>query len=499
MSLLATAALLAATFTRALERVDSVDPIKSQSAYDSRAVQLIYETPLEIDYAARPYRLKPGLCELPEVSADGLTYVFRLREEAPLAAEDVARALERLRDVNNEHGSLGKWTVSKVGAVIVRDPRTLEIRLTERQHVFPWLMAMSYAAVPDAHGEGTGPYRLTSWWRNHEMVFTRNAAWRGWRDNPQGFETVRYLVVDDVSTQWLMFLRGETDYLGEIARDNWGAVMGPDERLDPALAAQGIELHGGAAALEMRYMAMNMHDPVLGGNRKLRQALSCAFDFPTWRAFYNNSIAPATGPVPACVEGCLDTPSPYAFDLDKAKRLLAEAGYPGGIDPATGRRLVLTLSIGRPTQDSRESGELVASFFARIGVKLDLRFQTWAAFLSSVNKGDVQLFMMAWVGDYPDAENFLQLFHSKNRSPGPNHANYANADYDAAYDAAMAAETTGARLEGWRRCQEIVREDCPWIFTHVTKNYSLVRRRVRNYIPSDFPYGYEKFLRTEEP
>ena len=118
--------------------------------------------------------------------------------------------------------------------------------------------------------------------------------------------------------------------------------------------------------------------------------------------------------------------------------------------------------------------------------------------MNAVNKGDVQLYQMAWVGDYPDAENFLQLFHSKNKSPGPNHSDYDNPDYDAAYDAAMAAETAEARETQWRRCQEILREDCPWIFTHVTKSYSLVRSRVKNFVPSDFPYGYEKFLRTDE-
>ncbi len=81
MSLVA-AVLVAATFTRSLERVNSMDPIMSQSAYDARAVRLVYETPLEIDYEARPYRLAPGLCELPEVSSDGLVYTLRVRPDS---------------------------------------------------------------------------------------------------------------------------------------------------------------------------------------------------------------------------------------------------------------------------------------------------------------------------------------------------------------------------------------------------------------------------------
>lgn len=75
----AAAVLLAATFTRTMERVATMDPAMATTVYDSHAVQLVYEPPLEIDYTARPYKLVPGFCELPEVSADGLRYVFKVR------------------------------------------------------------------------------------------------------------------------------------------------------------------------------------------------------------------------------------------------------------------------------------------------------------------------------------------------------------------------------------------------------------------------------------
>ena len=77
--MIAAAFLIAAAFTRPMERVATLDPVFAQSVYDSRVVQLLYETPLNIDYYARPYRLSPGYCELPEVSGDGLVYTFRTR------------------------------------------------------------------------------------------------------------------------------------------------------------------------------------------------------------------------------------------------------------------------------------------------------------------------------------------------------------------------------------------------------------------------------------
>ena len=492
---LATGILLAATFTRAMEQVKSMDPHQAQSIYDSSAVQLVYETPLEVDYAARPYRLRPGLCELPEVSPDGLTYVLRMVPREPdgptLTAADIVRSLERLRDP--AAASPGGWTMREVESLRATSERTLEIRLRRRFHVFPWMLAMSYAGISDAAGNGTGAYRLVDWWKNHEMCFERRPG--GAAAGEPVFDRVRYLVVSDPATQWLMFMRGELDYMQKISRDNWDAVITPEGCLRPELAAQGIELHS-SPALEVLYVGFNMNDPVVGRNRRLRQALTCAFDGPTWKKFLNNSVDLADGPVPLGVSGRLETPSPYAYDLARAKELLAEAGYPGGIDPATGKRLELTLSIGRPDQTSREQGELVASFFARIGIRLELSFSTWSSFLESVNHGRVQMYFMGWVGDYPDAENFLQLFHSRNVSPGGNHSLYVNPAFDAEYDAAMEASDARTRAEHWRRCQEILREDCPWICTHHPRTNSLLRNRVKGFVAGDFPYGQEKWLRV---
>ena len=501
--MIASLLLIAAVFTRPMERVSSMDPIHSQSVYDSRAIQLVYETILNVDYNARPYRLTSGYCELPEIAPDGLTYTFKVSKKPvwndyspKRSAHDAVRSLERLRDKNNV--SPGAWTMKAVDFIKVINDERFEIKLKSRFHVFPWLMAMSYTGVLAPDGKGTGPYELTFWWKNHEMVFTRRGTGecKAVHDG-EVFDKVRYLIVDDVSTQWLMFLRGELDFLGAVSRDNWDAVVNRDGKLDESLINNGITLHS-MPTLESFYIGVNMKDEVLGKNKYLRQALNCAFNFPEWKKFYNNRILPADGPVPFGVEGRLETPFQYAWNPEKAKELLSKAGYPDGIDPNTGKRLVLSLAIGRASQDAREAGELTAAFFAKIGIRVDLQFMTWDSFLRAVNEGRVQLYMMGWVGDYPDAENFLQLFHSRNVSPGPNHSYYVRKDFDEMYDAALNANSADERNEYWRRCQEIIREDCPWIFTHFNVAYSLSRSTVKNYVPSDFPYGQEYHFREGE-
>ena len=486
--------LFAATFTRPLERVTTMDPAFAQAVYESRAIQLVYETPLTVDYDARPYRLAPGACELPSVSTNGLTYIFKLRS-SDLTAADIARSLERLRDpaLVSPNG----WMLKSVSTIKALDKKTLRIDLKQPCHFFPWLMAMSPASILKPDGTGTGPYVLTSWRKNHEMLFTRRGSFRDTSSAEQHFDTIRYLVIDDASTRWLMFLKGEVDFLSEVSRDNWDAIIKSDGTLCDELTFQGIRLYT-HPTLETMYIGINMRDPILGSNKKLRQALNAAFNFPEWKCFYSSRIIASTGPVPPGIDGSLSTPFAYSFDLAKARELIAAAGYPNGIDPATGRRLTLTMSIGRASQDTREAGELVASFFDKIGVRLELTFYTWNAFLKAVDEGRVQMFNMGWVGDYPDSENFLQLFYSKNVSPGPNHSNYENPLYDAEYDAAMRGETAAERNIHWARCQEIIREDCPWVFTHVNLASTLVRKRVGNYKPSAFSYGQERFLTVME-
>lgn len=477
--------LIASSFVRPLERVSTMDPAAAQSAYDARAIQLVYETPLAIDYASRPYRLIPAFCELPRVSEDGLVYTFKLAEhvrggKAKLTAQDMVRCLERLR--SREVLSPNGWVMKDVSTVCATDLDTVEIRLNRRVRYFPWLMALSCSAVRGSDGSGTGPYFLQSWRKNHEMIFVRRPQYA----DKNAFSKIRYLVIDDLSTQWLMFLRGELDFLGDVSRDNFDVVVGKDGTIAPSLSNLGVKLFS-MPTLESAYIGINMRDKVLGKNKKLRQALNCAFDFEKWSQFFNGRVVKSEGPVPLGVAERVDAPFAYSFNLPLARKLISEAGYEGGRDPATGRRLVLRLAIGRASQESRAAGELLASFYEKIGVKLELDFMTWDAFIKTVNDGRVQLFRMAWVGDYPDVQNFMQLFYGKNVSPGVNHANYSNESYDRAYE-----------KEDFAECQKIVREDCPWVFTHYNKAYSLVGPRVENYIPTDFPYGMERYYKVRK-
>ena len=281
-----------------------------------------------------------------------------------------------------------------------------------------------------------------------------------------------------------------------MPRENWDAVITPTGGLTDALREQGVLLCS-VPSLDVAYIAFNMDDPVVGKNRKLRQALSCAINTYEWVRFYNHRIVRAKGPIPPGIAGHGDEPRPHAFDLGKASRLLREAGYPDGIDPRTSRRLELTLDLGRTDTQSRESTELLISFMDQIGVVINPSYNNWPTFLEKLGRRQAQMFRIGWVADYPDAENFLQLFYGPNASPGPNRCNYSNAGFDNLYARARVMQDSPERTELYRQMAAIVIQDAPWIFLHHQVEYSLYHDWVRNFRPHDFPYGVEKYYRVD--
>lgn len=534
------------TFRRAQPSINTLDPAHGSDTSVNSAMSLIFQPLLEYDYTARPYRLIPGAATaIPAPEADGKTYIFKLREayyvddpcfggkRRKVTAHDFVYGWKRLAD--RQVGGSGEWLISgikgmsdfaeassgeaptdytrEVAGLKALDDETLRVELERPSNQFLYFLTMCYMApVPEEavayygqrglaeHPVGAGAYKLRSWWRGYEMIFDRNPEWHGWQGlDPQAaeqpFETIRYPIVKDASTQWLMLLTGQLDFLEQIDRNNMDIAIDPEMGLSPALKARGIQLFT-SPTLKLYYLGINMDDPVLGKNKALRQAINAAFDTARWETYYRGRVRALNTIAPPHLQDALQTPFPYAFNIEKARQLMMEAGYPGGINPETGKPLVLTVEVGNATQDTTESMELVASFLSSIGIKLEISVNTWQAMLEKVRLRQAQLFLMGWVGDYPDIETFMQLFLSRNQSPGPNRSNYVNPEVDRYYDIAVASQNPAEISTCWKNVQQIVLEDCPWVLLHYALDFTLVNQRVLNYQPHNFPYGMEKYYRV---
>ncbi len=469
-----------------------------------------------------------------------------------LAAADFVYAIKRIAD--SKTGSTGYWAFNDriegldefhaasagaaptdydrpVAGLQAADAQTFVIRLTRPYPQLLWILTMHYAfAVPREaverygrdfvnHPVGTGPYVLDRWNMNYRVEFVRSPKWRETgrverypsageaADRAAGLtadagqplpfiDRIVQFVVRDPSTQWLMFMTGQMESSG-ISRDNWDAVVTTEKGLTRELAERGIRMYS-TPTLDTFYIGFNMEDPVVGRNKKLRQALCCAFNTHDWVRFYNNRVIRAVGPIPPGVAGSEEGPSPYGFDLEKARRLLAEAGYPEGKDAATGRRLQLTIELGSANDaEARQSVELFVSFMDQIGVVVQPSYNNWPTFLEKMERRQAQLFELGWVADYPDAENFLQLFYGPNCSPGPNHCNYSNPEFDRLYERVRVMPDSPGRTDVYRQMARIVIEDCPWLFLHHPLAYGLHHDWLGDYKPHDFPYGMVKYYRID--
>ncbi len=535
-------------------RIRTLDPARAADVASAQAVSRIYEGLLQYAYRDRPYRVEPLLAEaLPEVSPDGLVYTFRLRrgirfQDDPcfpggkgreLTAEDFVYSIKRLAD--RKTAASGYWIFrdrlaglddfreasagseptdysQRVEGALALDPHTLQLRLTRPYPQLLWVLTMPYASAVsreaveyygaefDRHPVGTGPFVLADYRPNYRIEFARNPVWaaagridRDAEGHPiPALDRVVQYVIGDPATAWLMFLDGRLE-TSAVSRDNWDAVVRGGGDLEPALAARGIRMVR-APTLDLFYIGFNMDDPVVGTNRLLRQALTCAFDTGEWTRFYNGRIVRPNGPIPPGVAGAPEGEGPFPFDLERARRLLAEAGYPDGVDPRTGRRLVLTLDLGQADNpEMRQSTDLFIQFMDRIGVVIEPRYNNWPTFLGRIERRQVQMFRLSWIADYPDAENFLQLFYSPNASPGSNRSNYRNPEYDRLCEQARVMPDSDERTALYRRMASIIQEDCPWIFTHHPAACVLLQPWARNFEYHDFPYGMEKYYAVEDP
>jgi len=254
------------------------------------------------------------------------------------------------------------------------------------------------------------------------------------------------------------------------------------------------------------FIAFNMRDPVVGQSadpvvnerhRKLRQAFACALDLEQYcTVIFNNRHVPANTPIPPSVTGHTEKTYPYKFDLARAKRLLAEAGYPDGKD-AKGNRLRLVMILpGAGSTDARQEADFFQEQLRAIGIDLETQQMTFTEYLRREHEGETQVFWAGWVIDYPDAQNTLQLFYGPNKCPGVNGTNYSNPEFDKLYERISTMADGPERTALYEQMAEMVMADCPWALLTYRLQYGLFQPWFQNYQPSAFPYPNAKFYKV---
>ena len=406
----------------------------------------------------------------------------------------------------------------------------------------PGLMRISYTLNAMRSGptsSGSGPYYLSENDPNRRMVLSKNPYYDSETYPSEGeagdeaagllqdagkplplIEQVVFSLEKETIPYWNKFLQGYYDASG-ISSDSFDQAVqvsvGGEAAVTDEMQAQGISLSTSVSTSTM-YTGFNWLDATVGGNSeratKLRRAIAIAVDFEEFVSIFANGRGiSAHSPIPPGLfgyrEGC-DGVNRYVYDcvdgearrkpIEEAKRLLAEAGYPGGVDAKTKQPLVIHLDTTANGVGNKSRLDWLRKQFDKLGVQLDVRSTDYNRFQDKIRRGDTQMFYFGWNADYPDPENFLFLLHgaqAKVGKGGENAANYANPEYDRLFEQMKNMENGPERQAIIDRMLEILRRDSPWLWGFHPKNYVLQHDWLHNVKPNVMANNKLKYWRVD--
>jgi ABC-type transport system substrate-binding protein len=438
--------------------------------------------------------------------------------ESPFLS-NLAEYIPGLQEAHDAAETSGKFDYGqKLPGIEVIDDQTFRIHLTKAypQIIF-WLAmhcttpvareAVEYydgqrhdgVVRPDFHkfaAVGTGPFRIRQYVPRQRVRLERvpgyatttfpsdgfppeKAAWlQQFADKPLPLvDEVHFAIIRENIPIFILTRQGYLDSMA-VNKDAFGTMITPGRELAPRYRERGMTLEKDIEPSTF-WISFNMEDPVLGKNPKLRQALSAAYDSQTYSDIFYSSVAPVAEQLipPGLFGHQHDVKNPYGFNVEKAKQLIAEAGYPGGIDPKTGKPLEITMEMVASGSEDRQRAEFEQRCFERIGVKVKISENTFARLLQKEDTGDFQMASgTGWGADYPDPENFFFLFYSKNVPPaGKNITRYKSAEFDQLFEQMATMENSPERLALVKRMNALLWEDCPQILNFHKAYYTAVQ------------------------
>jgi ABC-type transport system substrate-binding protein len=379
---------------------------------------------------------------------------------------------------------------------------------------------------------GTGPFRLGIYEKQYRIVLERNPAWYG-RDpanrgapgtvfpseiDPEDIATgridptyagrrlpfldeIRFTREKEGIPHFNKFMQGYYDNSG-IIKESFDAVIVKGD-LSPEMRARGMRLDKEVEP-SVFYIGFNMEDTTLGApagekGRKLRQAMSLAVDVEQYlRLFLNGRGVPAQSPLPPGIFGYnKDYRNPFRQpDPQRARRLLAEAGYKNGIDPKTGQPLKLSYDTGNTSAEALLQYEFFVSAWREIGLNVEIKATTYNQFQDKVRRGAYQIFQWGWIADYPDPENFLFLLiceNARSKNNGPNTAGFCNAEFDDLYRAMKVRPNGGERAKLIGKMLAILEHERPWIELYHAESYVLSHDWLINSRPMGISVPTDKY------
>jgi oligopeptide transport system substrate-binding protein len=414
---------------------------------------------------------------------------------------------------------------SSIKGLVAPDDHTLIIKLTQPYPQMIYALAMGFTSpmpleVLEEYGNdlgrhmvGTGPFYLEDFQSLSGVTLKKFEGYANSTYPSKGdriahgndmladagkslpfLSKINFKIIKEDQTRWLNFRAGKIDLL-VVPKDNFSTAVGADGSLSDELKKDAVNLIIGPT-LTYWWLEFNMTDPVVGGakNLKIRKAISHAINFNKYIEVFTNNVGQRANSIyPPGIPGYDPAKRlPYDYDIERAKKLLAEAGYPEGKGLPT-----LKFDVRGSSARNRQESQFIKSELAQIGIQVEVIMNTFPAFLEKARNGKLQFWQGGWAMDYPDAENCLQLLVTKNHPPGPNSSYFSHPKFDQHFERLKLMNEGPDKWALMDEMEEIVHTEMPWIMQYYARNYILHHGRLKNFRHSDLIFNYFKYLKVQ--
>lgn len=447
--------------------------------------------------------VEPSLAESWDISDDGLVYTLNLRkgvkyhDGTDFKAEDVKFNLERQIDPNHPYHDTGEFpyaefTWGMVDKIEVVDDYTVKITLKESfapflNHLAMHPAAMCSPAAIEKYGRdfsinpvGTGPFKFVSWTPGVEVVVEKNPDY--WGEPPKVDRVIFRPIIEDQS-RLTELEAGSLNFIVNIPPDELARLKG-DDRF--TVVEQ--------AGMHTWWVAFN-HTKAPFDDKRVRQAMNYAINK---QAIVDNILkgtgVVAINPLPPVVWSYTDDVQRYDYNPEKAKELLAEAGYPDGFScvfwvPESGSGMQQPVVMGTAMQADLKA----------VGIDCKIETFEWGTYLDKVfvppEEAEYDLMEMSWIGDNGDPDNHLYILLSGEQWPphGYNAGFYKNEEVDALLREARITLDRDKRTELYVKAQKLIAEDPPWMMIDHETQIVVMDKKIKNFkLHPTGPFRFEK-------
>ena len=484
--------------------ISSLDPAFSRDLANIWACNQIFDGLVKLD---NKLKVIPSVARTWEISDDGTSYTFFLRNDVyfhdhevfenekgrKVTAYDFEYSFRRLIDPGL--ASPGAWvfnTLEEDGFKAINDS-VFQIRLKHAFMPFLGLLAMQYCSVipkeaADKYGKdfrknpvGCGPFAFKYWKEGVKLVLTKNNAYFEYDDKGirlPYLDAVSVTFLIDKQSAFLQFVQGKIDFMSGIDASYKDELLSPEGKLNPAYSDKVYLIT--EPYLNTEYLGI-LVDTAIGDaivnplkNKLIRQAISYGFDREKMMRYLRNNIGyPGIGGIIPAGMPAFDTTYQYGYIYDPhiASRLLIDAGYPGGKGLP---EITLTTS-----PEYVDLCKYIQHELMQTGIEINISVSPPAAIKEMKAQAKLPFFRASWIADYPDAENYLSLFYSRNFCPsGPNYTHYSNAEFDRLYQQSLGMIDEEERYNSYRAMDSLIMAEAPVVILFYDEVLRFVRKEI---------------------